>query len=98
MSDQPAPAPSALFPGKEFISTVLEVLETKTAMSAAMVRVYLMRAAMAGALIGIMYLVYFTVLAAFAGIGESFVGVGKIVGAGIFGFALVFIYFSKSEL
>lgn len=98
MTDEQPSAPTALFPGKQFISTVLEALETKTAMSGTLRRVYLMRAAMAGVLIGLMYLVYFTVLAAFAGIGESFVGVGRIVGAAIFGFALVFIYFSKSEL
>lgn len=98
MTERQPTAPSALFPGKHFISTVLEVLETKTTMSGALVRVYLMRAAMAGVLIGLMYLVYFTVLAAFAGVDESLVGVGRIVGAAIFGFALVFIYFSKSEL
>ena len=95
---QPA-APSELFPGKNFISTVLDALETKTVMSGGLARVYLMRAAMAGAIIGIMYLAYFGVLAAFASIGEgALVGVGRIVGALIFGFALVFIYYSKSEL
>ncbi len=88
-----------LFPGKHFISTVLDALETKTAMSGGLARVYLMRAAMAGGLIGIMYVTNNTVLAAFAGVGDgSFVDIGKIVGALIFGFALVFIYYSKSEL
>lgn len=94
MSDQ-----SHLFPGKHFISTVLDALETKTAMSGGLARVYLMRSAMAGFIIGLMYLVYFAVLAAFAQAGDgSLVGIGKLVGALIFGFALVFIYFSKSEL
>ncbi|WNM25590.1 formate/nitrite transporter family protein [Demequina capsici] len=88
-----------LFPGKHFISTVLDALETKTRMSGGLARVYLMRAAMAGVLIGIMYVTNYTVLAAFAGVGDgSLVDVGKIVGALIFGFALVFIYYSKSEL
>jgi formate/nitrite transporter FocA (FNT family) len=88
-----------LFPGKQFVSTVLDALDTKTAMSGGLARVYLMRSAMAGALIGLMYLTYFAVLAAFAAIGDGdFLGVGKIVGALIFGFALVFIYYSKSEL
>ncbi|PKQ14257.1 MAG: formate transporter, partial [Actinobacteria bacterium HGW-Actinobacteria-8] len=88
-----------LFPGKHFISTVLDALETKTAMSGGLARIYLMRAAMAGGLIGVMYLAYFAVIAAFAGIGSGdLVRVGHIVGALVFGFALVFIYYSKSEL
>ena len=88
-----------LFPGKYFISTVLDALDTKTAMSGGLARVYLMRSAMAGALIGLMYLAYFAVLAAFAGVGSGdLVGMGRIVGALVFGFALVFIYYSKSEL
>jgi formate/nitrite transporter len=91
--------PSQLFPGKQFISTVLDALATKTEMSGGLARVYLMRASMAGVIIGVMYLTYFAVLAAFAGLGgPAFVGVGKIVGALVFGFALVFIYYSKSEL
>lgn len=58
-----------------------------------------MRAAMAGGIIGVMYLVYFSVLAAFAGIGDGdLLGVYRIAGALAFGFALVFIYYSKSEL
>lgn len=89
---------SSLFPGKHFISTVLDALDTKSAMSASFTRVYLMRAAMAGGLIGVMYLVYFAVVAAFAGVGPEMVGVGKLAGALVFGFALVFIYYSKSEL
>lgn len=88
-----------LFPGRHFISTVLDALETKTAMSGDLARVYLMRAAMAGGIIGVMYLVYFSVLAAFASVGNGdLLGVGRIAGALAFGFALVFIYYSKSEL
>lgn len=78
---------------------MLDLLDTKTAMSGRLRRVYLMRAAMAGLIIGLMYLVYFSVLAAFADVGNGdWLGIGRIVGALIFGFALVFIYFSKSEL
>ena len=99
MTETPSTAPNDLFPGKHFISTVLDALETKTAMSGGLARVFVMRSAMAGAIIGIMYLAYFGVLAAFAAIGNGgFFGVGRLVGALIFGFALVFIYFSKSEL
>lgn len=89
---------ASLFPGKHFISTVLEALETKTAMSSALVRQYLMRAAMAGVIIGLMYGVNFAVIAAFEEAGEGLYLVGKIVGALFFGWALVFIYYSKSEL
>lgn len=94
MTDQ-----SQLFPGKHFISTVLDALDTKTAMSGGLARVYLMRAAMAGGLIGLMYVTYYAVISAFAGIGDGdLTRVGSLVGALVFGFALVFIYYSKSEL
>ncbi|WP_062133266.1 formate/nitrite transporter family protein [Demequina aestuarii] len=88
-----------LFPGKHFISTTLHALETKTAMSGGLARVYVMRAAMAGGLIGVMYLTYYAVISAFEGIGDGdLVPLGRLVGALVFGFALVFIYYSKSEL
>ncbi len=94
MTDQ-----NGLFPGRYFISTVLDSLETKTAMSAGVSRIYLMRAAMAGGLAGVMYLADFGVVAAFGEIGNGeFVGIGRMLGALVFGFALVFIYYSKSEL
>lgn len=89
---------ASLFPGKAFISTVLEALETKEAMSSALVRRYLMRAAMAGIIIGVMYGTNFAVIAAFEEINSSLALVGKITGALFFGWALVFIYYSKSEL
>lgn len=85
-----------LFPGKQFISTVLDALDSKTRMTGGLARVFIMRAAMAGAIIGIMYLTEFAVFAAFE---ESHLpGVGHLMGALFFGFALVFIYYSKSEL
>ncbi|MFV0634913.1 formate/nitrite transporter family protein [Demequina sp.] len=85
-----------LFPGKHFVSTVLDSLEKKSSMSGDLARVYLMRAGMAGAIIGLMYITEFATFAAF-GHGELS-GIGHMVGAAVFGFALVFIYFSKSEL
>ena len=96
-----APDSSALFPGKQFISTVLEALDTKAAMSGDLKRRYLMRAAMAGIIIGLMYGAYFAVLSAFDAVevgDTSLVTIGRLVGGLVFGWALVFIYYSKSEL
>lgn len=93
--------PQHLFPGKYFISTVLEALETKTEMSGRMVRRYLQRAAMAGVLIGVLYATNYAVIAAFDAVpagSSSLAPLGRIVGALVFGWALVFIYYTKSEL
>ncbi len=90
-----------LFPGKHFIGTVLEALETKTAMSGELARRYLQRAAMAGVVIGLLYAVNFAIIAAFDAVqlGEATLHpLGKIAGALAFGWALVFIHYSKSEL
>ena len=87
-----------LFPGRKFISTVLEALDTKTEMSGEMTRRYLQRAAMAGVIIGGFYLINYTVIAAFVDVAPTLRGVGKLVGALVFGWALVFIYYSRSEL
>ncbi len=87
-----------LFPGKKFISTVLDALDTKTAMSGEMTRRYLQRAAMAGVIIGGFYLINYTVIAAFVDVAPALKGIGRLVGALAFGWALVFIYYSRSEL
>lgn len=84
-----------LFPGRVFIDSVLDASDAKVAMSREITLQYLQRAAMAGILIGLFYGAYFTVLATFAG---DWAGVGKLIGALVFGWALVFIYFTKSEL
>ena len=99
MSEQPNPDP--LFPGRQFISTILDALQTKQRMSGTMRRRYLQRAAMAGMIVGLMYLSYFAVVAVFTAIpvgSTDLSGVGKLVGSLVFGFALVFIYYTKSEL
>lgn len=92
----------SLFPGKQFISTVLEALETKTTMSGTLGRRYLMRAAMAGIIIGVLYGANYAVVAAFAqvetGGGSTLQPLGRMAGAALFGWALVFIYYSRSEL
>lgn len=92
---------AALFPGKHFISTALEALETKTAMSGDLARRYLQRAAMAGFIIGVLYATNYAVIAAFDAVdagGSTLRPLGRIAGALAFGWALVFIYYTKSEL
>lgn len=96
-----SPDPQSLFPGKRFISTALEVLETKTTMSGGLARRYLQRAAMAGVLIGLLYATNYAVIAAFDSVdvgGSTLRPLGRLVGAIAFGWALVFIYYSRSEL
>lgn len=87
-----------LFPGTTFISTILDAADIKASMSRNFSSVYLMRAGMAGFLIGIFYLANFSVISAFVQAGPDLVGVGRLAGAIVFGFALVFIYYTKSEL
>lgn len=90
---------TGLFPGQVFIQTVLEAAETKDTMSRRIKGPYLMRAAMAGLLIGILYVAHYQIVATFTDLGGvDFSGVGKILGAAVFGWALVFIYLTKSEL
>ena len=95
------PDSHALFPGKPFISTVLEALETKTTMAGVLGRRYVMRAAMAGILAALMYTTYFALVAGFddVAVGSSTLAVlGRVLGGLTFGWALVFIYYSRSEL
>lgn len=90
-----------LFPGKTFISTALEALDYKAAMTSQMRHRYLMRAAMAGIIVGIFYDAYLSVIASFDAIAitdMTLKPLGKIAGALAFSPALVFIYYSKSEL
>ncbi|MGB8021005.1 MAG: formate/nitrite transporter family protein [Candidatus Nanopelagicales bacterium] len=90
-----------LFPGKTFITTALDALEFKAAMTSEMRSRYLMRAAMAGIIVGVMYDAYLSVIAAFDAVpvgGSTLKPIGKIFGALTFSPALVFIYWSKSEL
>jgi formate/nitrite transporter FocA (FNT family) len=93
-----------LFPGKYFISSILEMLEYKTEMTGQMKRRYLMRAAMAGVIVGLLYIGNYTIQTGFESIADSpgepegLLPIGKLLGSVFFGFALVFIYYSKSEL
>lgn len=91
-----------LFPGRQFISTVLELLDTKSEMSGRLWKLYLMRAAMAGVIISVFYLAFYGIQDVFDQVPvaaeATLQPIGKFVGALVFGFALAFIYFSKSEL
>lgn len=90
-----------LFPGKTFISTVLEMLEYKSDMSGMLKQRYMMRAAMAGIIVGMMYVGFYAIDVNLEDIkitGGTLLPIGKLLAATFFGFALVFIYYSKSEL
>ena len=94
-------SPNALFPGKQYISTVLEALDAKTRMTGTIAHRYLMRAAMAGMIVAVFYIVNYAIVGVFDGIkvgDASLAGLGRILGALCFGPALVFIYYTKSEL
>ncbi|MEA5153273.1 formate/nitrite transporter family protein [Raineyella sp.] len=90
-----------LYPGRVFIENTLEAADTKVHMSSRITVRYLQRAAMAGFLIGLFYVAYHATAATFAAVqvgGVSLVGFGKMLGSFIFGWALVFIFFTRSEL
>ncbi len=96
-----ADAREALFPGTAFISTVLESLDTKHRMTGQITPIYLQRAAMAGMIVAIFYATNFSLVSVFAQLhlgDASLSQVGRVAGALAFGWALVFIYFTKSEL
>lgn len=89
-----------MFPGKQFISTVLDLLDTKSAMTGEIVIRYLMRAGMAGIIVGVFYTAFYTIVAGFDQVGQDaeWHVLGKFLASLVFGWALVFIYFSRSEL
>ena len=95
------PTPSErLYPGRQFIDTALDALDSKTRMSRELTVPYLQRAAMAGIIIGVFYGAYYSVVATFnaipAGDG-TMIGVGRFLGSLVFGWALVFIFYSRPE-
>jgi len=91
-----------IFLGHDFISTTLSLVDLKTAMTNEVTKQYLMRAMMSGALVCFLYVCYYAIVNGFAhipaGMDGNLKGLGKFIGSAFFGFALVFIYFSKSEL
>lgn len=103
--EQPSPAQQhPLFPGHTFISTVLDVVDSKRVMTRELAGKYMQRAMMAGFFVGIFYTAFFAIATRFAAAGgaagaASGVGLtGKVLAATTFGWALVLIYYTNSEL
>ena len=95
-----APGGQPLFPGRAFISTVLDVVESKKTMSGDLTGKYLQRATAAGLFIGIFFTAYFVIMGQ-AGQNPDNQGLilaGKVLAATTFGWALVLIYYTNSEL
>ena len=93
------PAAPATLAAPGFVPTVLDALDAKDGMSRTDTARYLARAGMAGVIIGLLLVANYVVAASLtdnAGHGPSVVG--KLAGAAVFGLALMFIYYSRSEL
>ncbi len=99
-SQAPDEAIHPLFPGRTFISTVLNVVDSKDTMTGSMTGKYLQRAMMAGLFIGIFFTAFFIIMGQFAQNPDDHpvVSAGKLLAATTFGWALVLIYYTNSEL
>ncbi|OZG67455.1 formate transporter [Bifidobacterium eulemuris] len=96
-----APQPmDPLFPGRTFVSTVLDALDSKKTMTGKMAGKYMQRAIMAGLFVGIFFTTYFAIVAAFRveGAPAGFPILGKVLASLTFGWALVLIFYTNSEL
>ena len=96
-----APKPmDPLFPGRTFVSTVLDALDSKKKMTGEMTGKYMQRAIMAGLFVGIFFTTYFVIVAAFSGPGSpaGFPVLGRVLASLTFGWALVLIFYTNSEL
>lgn len=96
-----APKPmDPLFPGRTFVSTVLDALDSKKTMTGKMTGKYMQRAIMAGLFVGIFFTTYFVIVAAFSGADAPawFPVMGRVLGSLTFGWALVLIFYTNSEL
>lgn len=90
-----------IFLGKTFIKAILESIELKEKMTSKILLRYLMRAAMSGIIVVFMYVTYMSIIENFKHIGNdefNLYYLGKFIAAGFFSFALVAIYYTKSEL
>lgn len=88
--------------GKEFINYILELSILKQSFFNGNGLRYLMRAVMAGILVALGYVIIVLLDANFAQIkllgDNSLQGIGHFIGGWVFGFVLIFIYYTKSEL
>ncbi|BDR52121.1 formate/nitrite transporter family protein [Bombiscardovia nodaiensis] len=89
-----------LFPGRTFISTVLDAAGSKDTMTGKMTGKYLQRAVMAGLFVGIFFTAFFYIVGQFASdpANPGLKLAGRVIAALTFGWALVLIYYTNSEL
>ncbi|RBP99642.1 formate transporter [Bifidobacterium xylocopae] len=89
-----------LFPGRTFISTVLDVVDSKDTMTGRMTSKYLQRAVMAGLFVGIFFTAFFYIVGQFSAdpANPGLKLAGRAIAALTFGWALVLIYYTNSEL
>ncbi len=86
---------------QDFIDYVTHSSEVKENLANKSFSKFIMRAMMAGMLLTFMYMTFYSVEALFEGIGveeANLANLGMFYGAWIFAFALIFIYYTKSEL
>ncbi len=86
---------------QEFIDYVNETSMVKENLVNKKITQFIIRAMISGVLLTFMYMTFYSVESLFAGIGTESVNMtnlGIFYGSWIFSFALVFIYYSKSEL
>lgn len=84
-----------IFLGEIFVNTTLDNIEIKTDMNNYTRSRYLMRSAMAGAIVIFGYMMILATDAAFSEVLDPF---GKVLGATIFSLCLAAIYYTRSEL
>ncbi len=91
-----------VFLGRKFVETTINNVEIKDHMTSKALFRYLMRAAMAGAIVVFGYLIYFALSANMGDIhlsdGTTFEPYGKMMAGFFFSLCLVAIYYTKSEL
>ncbi|MDF7663630.1 formate/nitrite transporter family protein [Bifidobacterium sp. ESL0763] len=87
-----------LFPGRAFISTVLDALDSKETMTGRMIGRYIQRAAMAGILVGVFFAAFWVIMGATSKADPGLAVAGKVIAGITFGWALVLIYYTNSEL
>lgn len=84
-----------------FIDYDIHCAELKQNLARKKIKSFVARAMMAGILLTFMYITFYSVEALFLGIGTeeaNLANLGIFYGSWIFAFALIFIYYSKSEL